>query len=112
MNSWYQLGCLSAASAVGMGAFGAHGLKKTVTDPARLKAWETAALYHMTHSIGLIIASQRPYGMAPRLLTAGITLFSGSLYALVLGDAPKLGAITPIGGVCLIAGWVAMAFGK
>jgi uncharacterized membrane protein YgdD (TMEM256/DUF423 family) len=86
------------------GAFGAHGLEGTVP-PARLETWETAARYHLVHAVALLFLAGRPGRWAFRLMTAGIAVFSGSLYALVLLDLPRLGAVTPVGGLMLIAGW-------
>ncbi|KAL7620334.1 hypothetical protein AAE478_009328 [Parahypoxylon ruwenzoriense] len=106
-SMFWTLGCLYGASAVGLGAFGAHGLKKVVTDPARLANWATAAHYQLIHSVALLISSSRaelggPNPIASTLFAAGMTLFSGSLYALVLDPARFrfLGPVTPLGGLC------------
>ncbi|GAB9468213.1 hypothetical protein Gpo141_00005535 [Globisporangium polare] len=106
---WWKIGAISGASAVLFGAFGAHALKAHVKDEKMLKNWETAAHYHLLHSVVLLAAplSKRP-GLAGGLLATGSLLFSGSLYAMVLTDQRKLGAITPIGGVALVAGWLAL----
>lgn len=109
-DPWFQIGCMSGALAVVMGAFGAHGLRNRVTDPRLLKAWETAAHYHLVHSVALCMApfsARRQLGGL--LLLGGVALFSGSLYAMVLSSVRGLGAITPIGGTLLIAGWVALS---
>ena len=101
--------------AVALGAFGAHGaLHDIVEKNARLATWETAVLYHLTHAVVmLVIATLRPLQTAAWwLMLAGITIFSGTLYVLALTNVKWLGAITPIGGVCLLAGWLALAFGK
>eukprot|EP00741_Cyanophora_paradoxa_P009530 tig00001525_g9230.t1 len=100
-------GGLSGALGVALGAFGAHGLRKSVTDLNLLKTWETAAHYHLIHSGALVLAGLvGPRGAgaptAARLFSAGIVLFSGSLYLLVLTGIKKLGAITPFGGLALI----------
>mmetsp|Transcript_22401 Transcript_22401/g.56007 ORF Transcript_22401/g.56007 Transcript_22401/m.56007 type:complete len:119 (-) Transcript_22401:82-438(-) len=103
------------ALAVCLGAFGAHGLKGKV-DPALIKTWETAAHYHLIHSAALLalttaapgVLSKRALKTAPPLLLAGTIVFSGSLYALVLTGQKKLGAVTPIGGLMLVAGWAAL----
>jgi uncharacterized membrane protein YgdD (TMEM256/DUF423 family) len=109
------IGALSAALAVAAGAFGAHALADAVTE-ARLGTWQTASSYHLAHALGLVLVGlamlrwpSRATRAAGGLLLAGTVLFSGSLYALVLLDAPALGAITPLGGVAFIAGWVALA---
>ncbi|KAI0149929.1 DUF423-domain-containing protein [Hypoxylon sp. NC0597] len=110
---FWKLACLYGASAVGLGAFGAHGLKSIIDNPARLANWGTAAHYQLVHSVALLVASQAPTPnpVAGWLFTSGMTLFSGSLYLLVLD--PKnfrfLGPATPLGGACLIGGWVALA---
>jgi uncharacterized membrane protein YgdD (TMEM256/DUF423 family) len=99
------LGC----SAVLLGAFGAHALKGI--DPALLSTWSTASQYHLVHSVVLLFSSTRSV-LATRLLTAGVLTFSGSLYLLVLTRVKILGAVTPIGGLLLAAGWAALAFDK
>jgi uncharacterized membrane protein YgdD (TMEM256/DUF423 family) len=102
------------ALAVAAGAFGAHGLKDHVT-PDRLVTWETGARYHLIHAVVLLLLALLPEQTAaiPRavfwLFLAGIFIFSGSLYALVLLDLPILGMVTPVGGLCLIAGWAGLA---
>ena len=96
--------------AVALGAFGAHGLQATLAANDTLAIWQTAALYHLVHSaVLLLVASREPLRVwAWRLLAAGIVIFSGSLYALALSHVKILGAITPIGGVCLLGGWLAL----
>jgi uncharacterized membrane protein YgdD (TMEM256/DUF423 family) len=106
---------LLAATGVALGAFGAHALKSRL--PADLlAAWNTGVQYHLWHALGMIAvglsASIVPDGPwlrgAGALLLAGIFLFSGSLYALVLGAPRGLGALTPLGGICLMLGWLAL----
>lgn len=112
---WFAIGCWLAALGVGMGAFGAHGLKTKVS--AELVAvWETGARYQVMHALALLAtawACERWPGAlasgAAWLFIAGILLFSGSLYALVLTGVRALGAVTPVGGLCFIAGWVCLA---
>ena len=100
-----------AALAVGLGAFGAHALEETLT-PKRLHTWDTAVTYHMWHAlalIGLALVSkvfEVDLIWSMSLIVAGIFIFSGSLYLLCLTDTGWLGAITPIGGICFIAGWM------
>ncbi|KAF2189851.1 DUF423-domain-containing protein [Zopfia rhizophila CBS 207.26] len=113
---FWTIGCLYGASSVMLGAFGAHGLKKRIADPVRLANWSTAAHYQMIHSCALTFASVvAPQNtLAAGLLTAGMTMFSGSLYLLVL-DPERfkfLGPVTPLGGLCLIGGWMLLAFTK
>ncbi|KAI6088177.1 hypothetical protein F4821DRAFT_234790 [Hypoxylon rubiginosum] len=109
---FWTLACLYGASAVGFGAFGAHGLKKTITDPARLANFATAAHYQLVHSAALLFAAQSGNPVSGLLFTAGMTMFSGSIYALVLDPArfKFLGPVTPLGGLCLIGGWIMLAF--
>ena len=111
------IGALSACVAVAAGAFGAHGLRDVVSAD-RLVVWETAARYQMYHALGLLIvaylASQKTAGPARLggwLFVVGTVLFSGSLYALTLTGITILGAITPLGGLAFIAGWLVLAWG-
>lgn len=112
MKLFVILGSLNLLLGVGLGAFGAHGLKARVA-PEMLKVWEPAVLYHLLHGLGLLLigilcqvlpdaALLKPAGW---LLQAGIVLFSGSLYLLVLTGSKPLGIITPIGGVSFLLGW-------
>ncbi|MCP4871404.1 MAG: DUF423 domain-containing protein [Proteobacteria bacterium] len=99
------------ALAVLLGAFGAHGLKAVVDDPALLSAWKTGAQYHLVHSLALLATAAHP--RQPRaagwLFAVGVVLFSGSLYAIALG-VQGVGVITPLGGLALTAGWVSLAW--
>lgn len=104
--------------AVALGAFGAHGLRARV--PAELiTIWQTAVQYHAWHALALLavgflmlhLPASRAVRIAAVLFLAGIAIFSGSLYALVLTGVRWLGAITPIGGVAFIAGWGVLAWG-
>lgn len=106
-------GAIYAGLAVALGAFGAHVLEERLTADA-MSTWETGARYHMYHALGLVLtallagraeAGAKPFAWALRLLHAGIWLFSGSLYALVLTGAGWLGAVTPLGGVAWVAAW-------
>ncbi|KAI1333559.1 hypothetical protein F5Y15DRAFT_404830 [Xylariaceae sp. FL0016] len=112
-NMFWTLGCIYGATAVGFGAFGAHGLKKMVTDPARVANFATAAHYQLIHAVALLVTSQAaPHNtLAGGLFTAGMTMFTGSIYCLVLDPARFrfLGPVTPLGGLCLIGGWAALA---
>lgn len=93
--------------AVAFGAFGAHGLKNILQANGTSNVWQTAVLYHLAHAIALVALAL--HGAANRgacyLLLAGIAIFSGSLYALALTNLRWLGAITPVGGLCFLAGW-------
>jgi uncharacterized membrane protein YgdD (TMEM256/DUF423 family) len=99
------------ATAVAAGAFGAHALAGSVP-PERIEIWRTAASYQLVHSVLLAALALHgdPRPWARRIITSGVLVFSGTLYMLVLLDLPVLGAVTPIGGASLIAGWVALAF--
>ena len=96
--------------AVALGAFGAHSLKSTLETHGMLDVWNKAVLYHFMHAIALLVLAL--YGPtnrgAWRLLFAGIFLFSGSLYLMALIPQARdwLGAVTPLGGLCFLAGWV------
>ena len=102
--------------AVALGAFGAHALKTQLAADA-LAIWQTAVQYHAWHALGLFgvglwlqhAPDKRALRLAAWLLLGGIVLFSGSLYALALTGARSLGALTPAGGLALVAAWVVLA---
>ncbi|CAN5724581.1 DUF423 domain-containing protein [soil metagenome] len=116
MKTFVILGAAMAAVAVAAGAFGAHALAARLT-PERLATWETAARYHMYHSLALVFVGlaaarwqQAPLlTVAGWLFTAGIVIFGGTVYALALGAPRWLGAVTPLGGLAFIIGWIAFA---
>jgi uncharacterized membrane protein YgdD (TMEM256/DUF423 family) len=93
--------------AVALGAFGAHALKAKLEASGMLDVWNKAVLYHFLHGIALVALALS--GASNRatyfLLVAGIVLFSGSLYTMALTNVRWLGAITPLGGLCFLAGW-------
>lgn len=99
------------AIAVAAGAFGAHALKN-ILSPERLETWQTAVQYHAWHALGLLLIAMIGVQFditvtwPASLIFAGILIFSGSLYTLCLTGIGWMGAITPIGGVAFIAGWV------
>jgi uncharacterized membrane protein YgdD (TMEM256/DUF423 family) len=100
---------------VGLGAFGAHGLRSRLSADM-LAVFETGVRYHMFHTLALLalaaIASRgdsRLLTATGWLFTAGVVVFSGSLYALALSGVTILGAITPLGGLALLAGWACLA---
>jgi uncharacterized membrane protein YgdD (TMEM256/DUF423 family) len=107
-----RLAAVFGFSAVALGAFGAHGLKTTLEMYGTTAIWQTAALYHLVHSVVLLVLAQRetPPRVAVILFAAGIVVFSGSLYLLGVTNTKWLGAITPLGGLSLIAGWISLAF--
>jgi uncharacterized membrane protein YgdD (TMEM256/DUF423 family) len=112
VRGWIATAALLGLTAVAAGAFGAHGLRARVA-PEQVASWQTAAHYQLLHaavllSLALYGAGGRPLGPAPWLLAAGMALFSGSIYALVLGGPRWLGPVTPLGGLCLMAGWASL----
>ena len=94
--------------AVALGAFGAHSLRSTLEARGMLDAWNKAAFYQFVHAIALLVLAL--YGTINRgaclVLLIGILLFSGSLYLLALTNLRWLGPITPLGGLCFLAGWM------
>ena len=108
-----MVGALWGLVGVGLGAFGAHGLKATATDQG-LAWWETAARYHLVHAVALVLLGllqhHRPGGDAAGWsFLVGSAVFSGTLYAMALGGPRWLGAVTPIGGLGLMLGWLLLA---
>ena len=114
-RTFLLVGALAGFLAVTFGAFGAHALRERLS-PEMLAVFETGVRYHMYHALALLLVS----AMMPRLggwlvvssgwlFTAGIVLFSGSLYLLALTGVTMLGAITPIGGLAFLAGWACLA---
>ena len=113
MLNWVGIAAINMAIAVALGAFGAHGLKN-IASPQQLEWWHTATLYLLVHALGLLLV-----GLLIRLryitqttawlLQIGIIIFAGSLYSMTLGAPLWFGAITPIGGVLMIAGWLCLA---
>ncbi len=97
--------------AVALGAFGAHWLKPTLEVRNLVDVWNKAVLYHFIHAIALFVLAL--FGAANRgawwLLFVGIIIFSGSLYVMGLTGVRWLGAITPVGGLCFLAGWAWLA---
>ena len=93
--------------AVGLGDFGAHALKANLESHGMLDVWNKAVLYHFLHAVALVALALHGAGnrIACFLILGGILFFSGSLYALALTQVRWLGAITPIGGLCFLAGW-------
>ena len=117
MRTFLLIGAVNAFLAVALGAFGAHALRARLA-PDLLAIYQTGVQYHLVHALGLILIAllaERLSGAASLvaasgwLLTVGIALFSGSLYALAITGIHRLGAITPLGGVCFLAGWALLA---
>lgn len=108
---FFVLGAGFAFLAVTLGAFGSHSLK-AILAPDMLAVFETGARYQMYHALALLAVGwaahqypQASFRIAGWLFVAGILLFSGSLYVLALSGVRWLGAVTPLGGVCFLAGW-------
>lgn len=108
---------LLGISGVGLGAFGAHGLKSALAARGMTEAWETAVLYHLVHAVAMLsLSGHAPAGgrwqrRAAWAWALGVALFSGSLYALALGGPRWLGPITPLGGAAFLAGWGMVIYG-
>jgi uncharacterized membrane protein YgdD (TMEM256/DUF423 family) len=112
MNSLlFRIAAALCFLAVALGAFGAHALKGTLVANAMTDVWNKAVLYHFVHALALVLLAALPAvsRAASVLFASGIVLFSGSLYLLALTNVKWLGAITPIGGLCFLAGWLSLA---
>ena len=98
--------------AVALGAFGAHGLQQSLAQNNTTDIWKTAASYHLIHAVMLfVLGIRQPVRAGPWLcFFGGIVVFSGSLYLLAVTNVKWLGAITPVGGVGLLAGWLWLFF--
>ncbi len=111
----FALGAVLGCLAVALGAFGAHALSTRLA-PDRLAIYETGVRYQMYHALALLAAAWAcerfgaPAGAAGWTFLAGIVVFSGTLYALAFGAPRWLGAVTPIGGLCFLAGWLLLAW--
>jgi uncharacterized membrane protein YgdD (TMEM256/DUF423 family) len=111
------LGAFSAFIAVGLGAFGAHALRSRLT-PERAATFETGVRYELSHALALfVVVFLRTIGpdhvaetVAGMLFVAGTVLFSGSLYVLALTGDRRWGIVTPFGGLCFLAGWLALVW--
>jgi uncharacterized membrane protein YgdD (TMEM256/DUF423 family) len=110
---WIVAAAVLGSAGVLLGAFGAHGLEGRVSAEA-LASWRTAVQYHLAHAVALLSlglfgsASGRSVALPAALFAAGILLFSGSIYALVLGGPRWLGPVTPLGGLAFAAGWLSL----
>ena len=105
-------GALLATLAVAAGAFGAHALRDTL-GPRELGWWETATAYLLPHAVALVALPALPLphiGLPAALLGGGALLFAGTLYVMALTGATWLGAVTPLGGTAMIAGWLLLAW--
>ncbi|MBV9046145.1 MAG: DUF423 domain-containing protein [Alphaproteobacteria bacterium] len=116
MNGWLAIAAINGLLAVASGAFAAHGLQGRL-DAHALQLWETGARYHMYHALALGLAAfalrdaaAGAATVASAFFLGGIFLFSGSLYLLALTGARGFALVTPIGGVCFLIGWGALAY--
>ena len=108
---YLRLAALLCFLAVALGAFGAHALKNSLTANGLIDVWNKAVLYHFIHAVVMVVIAYVTAGQRGPwwLFFAGIVLFSGSLYLMGLTNMRWLGAITPIGGLCFLAGWLWIA---
>jgi uncharacterized membrane protein YgdD (TMEM256/DUF423 family) len=110
---WVRVAAVAGLLGVACGAFGAHALRGRVSE-SLLGAWQTGVSYHLVHAVALLAlglharATGTSVTLPAALMLAGIVLFSGSLYAMALTGVTRLGMVTPIGGLCLLAGWIAV----
>lgn len=116
--NWTVTGALLMAAGVGLGAFGAHGLRSRL-DAYSMSVYEKAVFYHFVNALGILLvgllARTQAISLAGQarvgwLLFIGILIFSGSLYVLAVSGVRMLGAITPLGGLAFIAGWLVLAY--
>jgi uncharacterized membrane protein YgdD (TMEM256/DUF423 family) len=109
---WFRIGAAICFLAVALGAFGAHALKDTLLAHGARQTWNTAVLYQLLHGLALIVLSLHGDNrVASYLFLAGILLFSGSLYALAIHPLAWIGPLTPVGGLCFLAGWLWLLLG-
>lgn len=103
-----RIAALMGLLGIALGAFGAHGLKEILARNETTAIWEKAVFYHFIHAVMLfVLAGRKPLARGPWFsFLIGILIFSGSLYALAITNLKWLGAITPLGGISFIVGWV------
>jgi uncharacterized membrane protein YgdD (TMEM256/DUF423 family) len=108
----FRLAAASGILVVALGAFGAHSLKPLLIEHQTVEVWEKAVLYHMFHTLALLVLASRPAIPKGSVVSfiLGICLFSGSLYLLAATNVRWLGAITPLGGIGFLIGWIWMFF--
>jgi uncharacterized membrane protein YgdD (TMEM256/DUF423 family) len=120
MNPFVPLGAALAFLGIALGAFGAHAIRDAIP-PDRLAVYQTGVQYHQLHAVALILVgllhdrvpqrgARRIVSVSGWLFVVGIVVFAGSLYALALSSVRALGAITPLGGLCFLAGWALLVF--
>ncbi|MFD2033944.1 DUF423 domain-containing protein [Belliella marina] len=118
-TKYIQIAAILGILAVGIGAFGAHGLEEILTKNGRIDTFETGVKYHFYHALAMVLVGMLlfQFPKAKHLSTAaflfllGIVIFSGSLYVLSLTGITWLGAITPLGGISFILGWIFLFLG-
>ncbi|WP_300975411.1 DUF423 domain-containing protein [Sphingomonas sp. LHG3406-1] len=111
-RSLIAAGALLAAVAVAFGAFGAHALKGRL-DAEALGWWQTAVTYLLPHAVAVVaigLSARSPLALSGWLLAGGAALFAATLFAMALGAPRWLGAVTPLGGTAMIAGWLLLAW--
>tara|TARA_B110000977_G_C10998917_1_gene463014 strand:- start:43 stop:423 length:381 start_codon:yes stop_codon:yes gene_type:complete len=114
----FLFAAFAGALGVVLGAFGAHALRGSI-EPRLMETFQTAVQYQLIHALALLLVSliigwlgqSLSFDISAYAFMAGIILFSGSLYGLVLTDIRWLGPVTPLGGLCLIIGWLALLVG-
>jgi uncharacterized membrane protein YgdD (TMEM256/DUF423 family) len=113
VSRWLQIASVLGAVGIVLGAFGAHALKARLAAES-LASWQTAVQFHLIHAVALLALalfetqSGRSIQLPAWLFSLGIALFSGSIYLLVLTQQRWLGPLTPLGGLCFIAGWLSL----
>ena len=117
-KTWVMIGALLGLTGVALGAFGAHGLAARLEANGRAGTFQTAVQYHQIHAVALIAlgalaavtvqTNPGAFNLAGILMTAGTVIFSGALYILAIFDVRIMGAIAPIGGTLMVAGWAAL----
>ena len=117
-KTWVIIGALLGMTGVALGAFGAHGLAARLEANGRSGTFQTAVQYHQLHAVALIAlgaliaatAQTNPgaFNLAGVLMTVGTVIFSGALYVLAIFDLRIMGAVAPIGGTLMVAGWAAL----
>lgn len=111
MTIYFRIAALVGFFGVALGAFGAHSLKDLLVRNGLAEVWEKAVLFHLVHAVVLlVIASRNPLPLlAWMLIFVGVVLFSGSLYVYAACGFRPMVYVTPIGGLCLLAGWLMLA---
>ena len=115
VNIWFYVAALLGLTGTGLGAYGAHGLAASGVSAAQVSAFNTGVQYQFYHALALLlmvlalrVKPVKTLHLAAAFFTLGTLLFSGSIYALVLLGTKGIGFITPLGGVCFMAGWLSL----